>query len=261
MMEDSLVVSADSMYSTLIPDFRVEYCEKFVKQLVRTLRIPGSYKYPFDSLSKIINIIAPDDKAFRVFNWAIAPDDISLRYYGAIQLNSEDLKLYPLIDNSSLLSRPDEDEVLGADKWMGCLFYNIITRKVNGETIYNMLGLNDGNPVSTKKMIDPMRITDKGPVFGAPVFAINSDKNKGQQINRFILEYKKGVHVGMNWDDNLKAILFDDLVSQINDPNRKYTFIPSGQYNGLRWQDNQWHFVSDIIPILNLKDGEAPSGN
>lgn len=259
-MEDSLVRSADSMFYTPIPDFRTQYCEKFVKQLIRTLKIPGSYKYPFDSLGKIVNIIYPEDKSFKIFNWPIAYTDVRLRYYAAIQMNEENLKLYPLFDNSELLGKTDEDKIMTPNEWIGGLIYNIITKKVDGESIYCLLGVNDGNPISTKKFIDPMRFNEKGPMFGAPIFAIGSEKNPSKGVNRFILEYKKEVSVGMNWDDQQNAILFDDIASQINDPNRKYTFIPTGQYNGLVWGNGQWKFVYNLIPVKELKDGEAPSG-
>lgn len=257
-MEDSLVRSADSMFYTMIPDFRTEYCEQFVKQLIRTLKINGSYYYPFDSLGKKVNIIYPEDKIFRIFNWPIAYTDVRLRYYAAIQLKSEDLKLVPLYDNSDLLSKTDEDKILGPKEWIGGLIYNIITKKVEDDNVYCLLGLNDGNPISTKKFIDPLTFTENGPRFGAPIFAIGSDKNPEQSVNRFVLEYKKGVSVGMNWDEEHKAILFDDIASQINDPNRKYTYIPTGQYNGLRWVRDKWKLAYNLIPVQERKDGEAP---
>jgi len=258
-MEDSLMILADSMYNTPIPDYRTDYCEQFVRQLVKALKTEGSFYYPFDSLGKMINIIMPEDKSFRVFNWPIAYSDVRIRYYGAIQMAEEQLKLYPLIDNSDILAKADEDNVLSPKQWNGCLYYNILTRKVDGENVYCMLGINEGNPVSTRKMIDPLRFTENGPMFGAPIFAIHSEKRADAGINRFILEYKKGVQAVLNWDPAHDAILYDELVSQVNDPNRKYTFIPSGQYNGLRWNGERWHVVPNIIPILQLKDGEAPN--
>lgn len=257
-MEDSLIRSADSMFSAPIPDFRTEYCETFVKQLIRTLKIPGSFLYPFDSLQKTVSIIYPENKKFRIFNWPIAYSDVRLRYYGAIQMNSEELKLYPLYDNSDMLSKTDDDKIMSPREWMGGLFYNIITKKVDGTLVYCLLGINDGNPISTKKFIDPLVFTENGPQFGAPIFAVGSDKNPNKGVNRFILEYKKGVSVSLNWDEEHKAILFDDLTSQINDPNRKYTYIPTGQYNGLRWSSGQWKYLHNLIPILELKDGDAP---
>lgn len=257
-MEDSLIRSADSMYNTMIPDFRIEFCEQFVKQLIRTLKVQGSYQYPFDSLRKYVNIINTADNSFRIFNWAIAYSDVRLRYYAAIQMNNPELKLFPLFDNSDLLSKFDEENILGAREWVGGLIYNIIERKVEEETVYCLLGLNDGNPISTKKFIDPLRFTEKGPQFGAAIFAVGNERDEHKTVNRFVLEYKKGVSVGMNWDEEKNAILFDDLASQINDPNRKYTFIPTGQYNGLRWNGKYWRLIYNMIPVLELKDGNAP---
>lgn len=259
VMEDSLVVTADSMYSAFIADERVVYNEKFVKQLVRALKIQGSYSYPFNELQKRINIIAPEDKKFRIFNWSIAPTDITRRYYGAIQMNSDDLKLYPLFDYSNNLSKGAEDSVLTGGKWYGALYYRIMSHDVDGETIYTLFGLNASNAISNKKVMDPLKITAAGPVFGAPIFNVRSEGRPNERVNRFIIEYKKEVQASMNWDAELNAVYFDKLVSQVNDPNRKYTYVPSGEYDGFKWEGGHWNYVQNLIPIDALKDGQAPT--
>ena len=45
-MEDSMLVTADSMYEAFIPDTHLFYSERLVKQLVRTLKMPNSYLLP-----------------------------------------------------------------------------------------------------------------------------------------------------------------------------------------------------------------------
>jgi hypothetical protein len=258
LMEDSLIRTADSMFHTPIPDLRTGFCQQFVAQLVRALKAEGSYKYPFDSLRKMVNIISPEDNSFRIFNWPIAYSEVRTRYYGAIQMNSNSLQLYPLIDNSDMLTKVDENAILKPKEWIGGLFYHIITKKVDGKNVYCMFGVNDGNPISTKKFIDPLVFRNEGPQFGAPIFQVYDGISQGGK-NRFVLEYKKGISISLNWDPEHKAILFDDLMSQINDPNRKYTFVPSGQYNGLIWENNRWNYVPNLIPVLDLGDGQAPS--
>lgn len=260
-IEDSMLVNADSMYKAFLPEERSLYNEKFVKQLIRALKVPGSYSYPFDKLKDKINILSPDDKAFRIFNWSIAVSDVNVRYYGAIQMAGEQLKLYPLIDCSAELGKGAEDSILANGRWYGALYYRIIPREVEGKTIYSLFGLNASSPISSKKAIDPMVITDKGLVFGAPIFNVRSQNFPDRRVNRFIIEYKKGVNASMNWDAELNAIFFDKLVSQVNDPNRKYTFVPTGQYDGFRWANDQWNYVEDLIPVDPLKDGQAPSPN
>ena len=259
VMEDSLLVTADSMYNAFIPDERSSYNEKFVKQLVRALKLQGSYSYPFDELQKKINILYPEDKTFRIFNWSIAPTDITRRYYGAIQMNSAELKLYPLFDYSGSLSKGAEDSVLTGGKWYGALYYRIMPNEVDGQTVYTLFGLNASSAISNKKVMDPMTITAKGPVFGAPIFNVRSQGRPTERINRFIIEYKKEVQASMNWDADLNAVYFDKLVSQVNDPNRKYTYVPSGEYDGFKWDNGYWNYVQNLIPIDALKDGQAPT--
>ncbi len=261
IMEDSMLLNIDSMYTAIIPDTRLFYCEKFVHQLVRTLKIPNSYYYAFGKIEKKISIMYPDDKSFRIFNWQIVPTDVTRRYYGAIQMEGEELKLYPLVDYTTELGKTAADSVLTNGKWFGALYYRIITHEVSGKPVYTLFGLNASNPISNKKVMDPMSITPDGPVFGAAIFNMTGDKDlKFGSIYRFIMEYKKEVQASMNWDDDLKTVFFDKLVSQANDPNRKYTFVPSGEYDGFKWDNEQWNYITNLIPIQNLKDGEAPSG-
>lgn len=259
VMEDSLITTADSMFRAFLPDARADYSKHFAQQLTRTLKIPNSYLYRFDSLAKLINIQYADDNGFRIFNWVISPSQAMKRYYGAIQLPTENLKLYGLNDYTEQLEKGAGDSILTNGKWFGALYYRIISRDMNGRKIYFLFGYNSGSPISNKKVLDPLMITDKGVVFGAPVFNLASENYKNRGLNRFILEYKKDVQVSMNWDTEKEIIIFDNLVSQVNDPNRKYTYVPSGQYDGLRWDGSRWSYLRDLIPITVLHDGEAPS--
>ena len=258
-MEDSLVVSADSMYEAFIPDARIGYSERFVKQLIRALKIPNSYLYPFDSLGRMINIIYADDNSFRMFNWGVEPNRISKRYYGAIQLPQQQLKLIGLNDYSMQLEKGAEDSLLTNGKWFGALYYRIMAREVKGQKVYTLFGLNSGGQLSNRKVLDALTFDSRGVVFGAPIFGVVSRNFPQLRVNRFILEYKKDVQASMNWDDERKVIVFDKLVSQVNDPNRRYTYVPSGQYDGFSWENETWTYISNLIPIQILKDGEAPS--
>ena len=258
IMEDSMVVSSDSMYDAFIPDDRVGYSERFAKQLVRALKIPNSFLYPFDKIKDKINIIYSDDNNFRIFNWAIVPSIATKRYYGAIQLPGEKLKLYGLHDYTEELGKGAEDSILTNGKWFGAIYYRIISNDMGGRKVYTLFGLNSGNPVSNKKVLDPLVIDEHGVTFGAPIFGVASENFPQRRVNRFILEYKKQSQVSMNWDPERQAIVFDKLVSQMNDPHRKYTYVPSGEYDGFRWGNDMWNYVRGLMQVQILKDGEQP---
>lgn len=254
-MEDSLVVTADSMHHAFIPEMRQLYCEKFIKQLVRTLKTPNSFNYPFTKLGATINILQPEDKKFKMYNWAVNVAGATIRYYGAVQMQGDQLKLYPLIDYSQELGSGLEDSILTNGKWYGGIYYDILSREYNGKTIYSFLGKNINNLLSNIKVIDPMSFSENGLIFGAPVFSIPGKKGT---INRFVLEYRKDVSVSMKWDKDYNAIIYDRLISQMNDPNRKNTFVPTGQYDGLKWENGKWTLLEDALPVQIFKDGEAP---
>ncbi len=260
IMEDSMVLTADSMYEAFLPDTHIAYSERLVRQLVRTLKIPNSYYYPFDTLKKLINIIYSEDNAFKMFNWEITPSQITKRYYGAIQMPGPTLKLFGLLDYSEQLGKGAEDSILTNRKWYGALIYRIMPQEVRGVKVYTMFGFNQASPISNKKVLDPMIIEQNGVSFGAPIFDVASNVFPNRRINRFILEYKKHTQASMNWDAERKMIVFDKLVSQVNDPNRKYTYVASGQYDGFVWGGESWMYQRDIMPITILKDGEAPIG-
>ena len=258
LMEDSLVHTADSMYNSNIPDTRFFYHYQFLRQLKKALMVPFSYNYSFSKLDAKINIMYPQDKSFRIFNWEIVPNEQTRHYSGAIQLPGEKMKVFPLIDYAPELTKGNEDTVLTTPKWYGCLYYKIIENMMGETKVYTLMGLNAANPLSNKKILDPLTITPTGAVFGAPIFAVPNEVSRTNRVNRFIIEYKKDVQASMNWDDELKAIFFDKLVSQTNDPVRKYTYVPSGQYDGFRWENDMWSYKPNLITPMELKDNEAP---
>ncbi|NDC43003.1 MAG: hypothetical protein EBZ77_15875, partial [Chitinophagia bacterium] len=125
IMEDSMLVTVDSMFNAFIPDSHVGYSERLVRQLIKTLRIPNSYYYPFSKLGEKLNVANAPDSAFRIFNWEVDYSNIYRRYYCAVQLPSEKLKLYGLVDYSDRLGKSAEDTVLTNGKWFGALYYKI----------------------------------------------------------------------------------------------------------------------------------------
>lgn len=244
------------MFAAAIPDERPIYCEQFIKTLVRALKANASFDVPFNRLSQKINILYPSDRAFRIFNW-IVPTEPTHRYYGAIQMNQPVLKLFPLIDCSAQLAKSAEDTILTNGRWYGALYYNIVKQEVDGDPVYFLLGWNGSGLISNKKLIDPVRISGSGATFGAALFGATTESSRPMQ--RFLLEYKKEVNASLNWDDEMRMIVFDRLVSAVNDPNRKYTYVPSGQYDGFKWVGDRWQMKQDLVRIQQFKDGEAPA--
>ncbi|WP_118972131.1 hypothetical protein [Taibaiella koreensis] len=258
-LEDSLVVLADSMIQAPVPDDRIDFCIRFTKKLRAAFETPGSFDYPFSRLAGKIHILNADDKSFRIFNWLVAPSENVRRYYGAIQMAGETQVFYPLKDFSANLDKDGATTTLNSDHWYGCEYYKILSQNIAGQKVYLLFGFNSAGLSSNKKLIDVLSFDARGPLFGAPVFVVPDDRGQQLvQLSRLILEYKKDAQIYLNYDDAKKMILFSRISSEIADPNRKSTFIPTGQMDGLRLENDVYRYVKDAIPVLKLQDGQAP---
>ena len=133
--EDSLkgfaynIVNADSATAR----FRAD--SQFIRSLVRTLKLPYSFAYPFDSLQTISRLYAPDS-SFRIFTWEFKKDELVYLQEGAIQMNEPDgsLKLFPLFDASMFTSKP-LDSVRTRHNWIGAIYYRIIHKTWRGKKL------------------------------------------------------------------------------------------------------------------------------
>lgn len=255
--EESLVILADSMLRSPIPDDRTNFGFEFAKLLKTTLEMEGSSSYPFSNLGEKIHILKPEDQSFRLFNWLIAPSETLRRYYGIIQM--KDGTLYPLFNFAEQSEKNLLTATLDAKHWMGSEYYRIKEVSSGKQKYYTLFGLNKDGTYSNKKILDVLYFGEKGPLFGAPIFRVpNENETRLQTQNRVIWEYAKKAQFSVNYDDSRKMIMVDRLRSEINNPLRKDTYIPTGQTDGFRWEKDQWIFIKEAIPILQLNEGGAP---
>jgi hypothetical protein len=253
--EDSLKYLAREMVNARDAEAREAACLQFIPKLVQALKTPGSFSYPFDSLAQV-SILYPEDSAFRIFTWAFTPNNMTFRFYGALQMNTPDgsLKLFPLFDNSRFTN--DLDTITSNKAWVGALYYNLITTKDKNKKYYTLFGWHGYNFRSNEKLLEVLTFEDGKPVFGAPVFNFSQDSVPGATRNRFLLIYKRDGNAGLNYDPEEKMIVFDHLVPLNGQADEKYTFVPDGTYEGFTWKKGAWvhipkifHTVSDKPPL------------
>jgi hypothetical protein len=258
--QDSLTHFASDIVNAPEAEQRFRADSFFIRMLVRTLKIPNSFYYPFDSLQTISKLYAPDS-SFRIFTWQIKKDVYVFIQRGAIQMRTEDgsLKLFPLHDVSMFTKKPG-DSVRGPNNWIGAIYYRIIQKTVNGKKVYTLLGFDDFTINSNKKWMDVLTFNEQGqPVFGGPYFSFKNDSAKASknQTVRFFIEYKKEASTSFNYDSTLDMIIYDHLISETDEPNRKETYVPDGDYEGFVWQNGQWLHVNKVFNT-SLQDNQFP---
>ena len=256
--EDSLRLFADSMINAESPAVRFRSDSNFVRGLVRALRIRNSFNYPFDSLRTISRLYSPDS-VFRIFTWQMKKDDYVLLQKGAIQMKTGDgsLKLYPLFDASMFTGKP-QDSVRTRNNWIGAIYYRIIMKEHNGKKYYTLLGFDDFSVSSNKKWMEVLSFNANGePIFGGPFISFKEDSLKKPVQSRFAIEYKKEAGTVFNYNPELDMIVFDHLISETDQPEKKDTYIPDGDFEGFKWVNGQWVHVYKIFDF-KLEDGAFP---
>lgn len=256
--EDSLKRWSKAMVFGKDASERFRADSNFVRVLVRALRTPNSFYYPLDSVA-ISKLYSPDS-AFRIFTWQLMKDEYVYLQKGAIQMKTPDgsLKLFPLHDVSMFTGKPT-DSARTRENWIGAIYYRIIMKTHNNKKYYTLLGFDDFSPASNKKWLEVLTFNERGePVFGGPFISHKGDSAaKAKTMSRFNIQYKKEAKTFFNYDPELDMIVFDHLISETDEPERKETFIPDGDFEGFKWQNGQWVHVSKVFNF-QLKDGEFP---
>lgn len=256
--EDSLKVLASTIVNGREAAERFRADSTFTRMLVRALRTRNSFSHPFDSLKSISRLYAPDS-SFRIFTWQVVRDEALFRRHGAIQMRTSDgsLKLYPLIDRSQLI-QDQRDTVTNHEWWIGAIYYRIVMKSHQGRNYYTLLGYDEHSMRSTRKRVEVLHFDDRGrPVFGGGFFSFVPDAERKSLQSRFWIEYKKEGNARMQYDPELDLIIYDHLISETNEPAKRYTYIPDGDYEGFRWVNGKWVHVEKVFDF-KLKDGEAP---
>lgn len=242
--EDTLAILAFAVVNDSLPDMRFIACRSLITCLVRTLKTENSFHYPFDRL-RSISILAPPDSSFRIFTWQLFVNDSTYRYYGAIQMNAPELKLFPLIDRSFEMPAPPLREMLTPERWYGALYYNLKPFDTREGRKYLLFGFDGYTFFEKRKVLDVLSFDPAGnPHFGAPVFEKTGDPDK---MLRLILEYTSEAKVRLNWDEQYQMILFDHLIQMANPYTGGMMNVPDGSYDGFKLEKGRWHFVDKVF--------------
>lgn len=258
--EDSLAQIARFMILDTLEVGRLLAYKDFVPTFIRALQVKNSFYYPFDSVLGISKLYAPDS-SFRIFTWYVEIDDYSGWQRGFIQMRTPDgsLKGFRLLDKSEWTDNA-YTAVCRDTSWIGAVYYNIIKTQYKGKNFYTLLGIDHEGLRSKKKWIDVLTFDEKkNPVFGGG-FSFKEDSVARPTQTRFSIEYKKEARTYVNYEPDLKLILLDHLISETDEPDFPWTYVPDGDYEGFKWQNGQWVHVDKVFNF-KLEDGQAPVGD
>ena len=271
--EDTLLVLAFAIVNDSDEMQRFTACRAFISYLVQTLKTPSSFQYPFSRLNSI-SILCPPDSSFRVFSWQLFVNDSTYRYYGAIQMNTTDLKLFPLIDRSFEMEDDAATSVLPPDKWYGALYYHLMELDAGRNKQYLLFGFDAFHFYEKRKVLEVLQFDEKGePSFGTPIFnRKTADEPMASEPDmRMILQYAAEAPIRLNWDELYQMILFDHLIPIPSPYGQGLVMVPDGSYDGFKVAKGRLEYVDKVFndvnesvpmpePILDKRKGKDITG-
>ncbi|NUN99822.1 MAG: hypothetical protein HUU01_04310 [Saprospiraceae bacterium] len=256
--EDTLALLAYAIVNDSLPEHRFGTCRVFIPKLVEALKTENSFQYPFDRV-KAVSIQYPPDSTFRIFTWQLYVDTSDYRYYGAIQMNTPDLKLYPLVDRSFNLKSNPEQALLTPEEWYGALYYNIREVKNGKEKYYLLFGYDGFTFFNKRKLIDVLTFQQDGkPRFGAPVFVHEKKGFPTTTKNRVMLEYSAESSVKLNYEETMEMIVFDHLISMGGVYGQGAGNFPDGSYEAYELKNGLWRH-KEMLPVTPMDQAPRPS--
>ena len=100
----------------------------------------------------------------------------TIRQHGAIQMKTADgsLKAFPLIDKSDVTI--NIADTIGNNKgWIGAVYYRIVETKSGNQTYYTLLGYDENNIRSNRKIIEVLNFVNDEPEFGGRFFSFENE--------------------------------------------------------------------------------------
>lgn len=269
-LEDTLSLLSFAVINDSLPENRFGACRRLIPTLVKALKTKNSFKYQFERL-KSVSIQYPRDSSFRIFTWQLYVDIDDYRYYGAIQMNDSDLKLFPLVDRSFNIDEL-EYEILSPENWYGAVYYNLMQFESPQGPKYLLFGFDGFSFFQKRKLIDVLSFVDGKPKFGAPVFvSINDKSGIAHSKNRLVMQYSSEASMRLNYDNSLKSIIYDHLETMGGNYDQGPVQVPDGTYEGYVLNNGNWVHVPKMFhevldeaprpePILDGRKGNGIMG-
>ncbi|MCU0474152.1 MAG: hypothetical protein MUC93_12455 [Bacteroidales bacterium] len=200
------------------------------------------FEHKFTNLRYLGQVTSPDSR-LKIINWNLILRDGSNRYFCFLIRKGdkgEQNRVYELTgENQEEAVRTDQTYT---DKnWYGALYYSIQPFKKEKRTYYILLGIDYGNILITRKIIDVLSFPEGGSIlFGNDCFVKGEDKNF-----REVLEYSSDGVMTLRLHSK-KMIVFDHLVSFSDDQNEKPEYAGAEfTYDAYLLKKGVWKFIKN----------------
>ena len=255
---ERMSVLIETVYTDSSAERRFQACRDLIRELVTALDRPHSFAYDFGQLPGLSIQYAPDS-SLRTFSWELAVDRDTYRHYGALQRNTEDLQLTPLLDRGDTWLENPENAIVKAENWLGYVVYRIAEGgEYRGQPYYFVLGYDTYEAFRRRKIIDVLHFDANGePVFGLPIFTTYTESGLLLEDRaRMIFQYGAEASMALRFDPDLGGVVYENLLLVPGNYGEGPVYMPDGSYRIL--QLNEAGMWEEEEQVFTHKYEEAP---
>jgi hypothetical protein len=201
------------------------------------------FSHRFDNLRTLGQLTSPDS-LLKILTWNLFLGDGTNKYHLYIIRRSSAKGKCRIYDLSGKFTEDPirTDTFYSESDWYGALYYEVKPFVDKGQTVYVLLGIDFGNSLLTRKMIDVLSFKDdESLVFGKEWFIA------GQMTEaRVVIEYGSSAVASMRFVED-SIIAFDHLVpvSPEFENDRRY-YVPDFSYDAWIFENGFWKLEPDI---------------
>lgn len=224
------------------------------KMLARVLLKTEVFQYPFSEVKQMAILNDPKGE-IRVWSWYVPLRD-SPAEYGCFVVRYDAKKKMCRVDELKNSDWPEraEQTALKADQWMGALYFNMLPVRSKGRDYFLLFGWNAHSELSNKKLVEVLHFQSGKLKLGLPVFL-----RDGKSAKRLVFEYHKDAIFTLEYSEDLKMIVFDDLGPTHPSFEGKFAqYVPLQTFSGYKQNKGQWELERDVDFRRSKKEKDGP---
>jgi len=238
---DSTSILLENLYGRLVNNYddnsRIRINDSIKEVIDWYVRTDTVFNHKFDNLRYLGQIISPDS-TMKIVTWNLvlgsAPGSYFC-YFLEKGKDGEENRIYSL--SSAYKDTPlKTDTTYTNTDWYGALYYDLRPYLFNGKQLWILLGIDYGNPLISRKIIDVLDLRDDGTViFGKKCIV------SGETVSyRAVMEYASTASMSLRFNSE-KLIVFDHLVpiTPVQMNNRQF-YGPDYSTDAYNFENGKW---------------------
>ena len=242
-MEQELEKQFNRLRERISSQRKLEINDSIVNSIETYIKSENIFRHSFKTLKYLGQITSPDSLV-KIITWNLILDE-GTNYYNCYLVHRDNksgtcsvIKLEATHKDTPIRT----DTTYSVSDWYGALYYDIRPFQFNGNTRYAVLGIDYGNSLTTRKLIEVISFTSSGSMlFGLPCFKSGSGLS-----GRIIFEYAASAVMSLKFESD-QQIVFDHLSPFTPEMKGNYQFYgPDFSFDSYDFEKGYWVLKSDI---------------